>query len=282
MLLVAGPDLRQGGAEVASLASVYRAASAAAGDHHVRYRAPAPRRHDRRVLAAMAGVWVTHIAAHGTFRADSPLFSSLRLDDGALFVHDFDRLRPAPRNVVLSACDSGVSAPVGVEELLGLVGGLLRVGTANVLASVGPVNDKAAVPFMSSVHRALADGTPLPEAARQGRRDARGDGSRDGHRRIVQRVGRLSRRSQSHLQPCRRDARAPGRFDPQADQRLGHRTELESIIVVDHRGWTPGPRRSPGGSGHRCAGSVASRRCAPSHREPAARARGKPGPSRDT
>jgi tetratricopeptide (TPR) repeat protein len=178
VLLVAGPDLDQGGAEVASLASVHRhdeAGPVRVSTTTLGLSAGAPPATIDRVVATMAGVWVTHIAAHGTFRADSPLFSSLRLDDGALYVHDFDRLLPAPRNVVLSACDSGVSAPVGVEELLGLVGGLLRVGSANVLASVGPVNDKAAVPFMSSVHRSLAEGTSLPYAARQGRRDAYGD-----------------------------------------------------------------------------------------------------------
>ncbi len=171
VLLVAGPDLETGGAEVIDLAELYSddrltTLGTSAG--------AAPSTVDD-VVEAMSGVWVTHIAAHGTFRADSPLFSSLRLDDGALFVHDFDRLRPAPHNVVLSACDSGVSAPVGVEELLGLVGGLLRVGTANVLASVGPVNDRAAVPFMSSVHRSLALGRTLPEAALLGRQAAGDD-----------------------------------------------------------------------------------------------------------
>ena len=39
---------------------------------------------------------VGHVAAHGTFRADSPMFSSLRLDDGPMTVHDVERLRRAP------------------------------------------------------------------------------------------------------------------------------------------------------------------------------------------
>jgi CHAT domain-containing protein len=34
-----------------------------------------------------------HVAAHGVFRADSPMFSSLRLADGPLTVHDLERLR---------------------------------------------------------------------------------------------------------------------------------------------------------------------------------------------
>ncbi len=46
-----------------------------------------------RVLAAIDGAGLAHIAAHGTFRADSPMFSSLRLDDGPLALHR--RLRSA-------------------------------------------------------------------------------------------------------------------------------------------------------------------------------------------
>jgi len=37
---------------------------------------------ERRILEAIDGAWLVHIAAHGTFRSDSPLFSSLRMDDG--------------------------------------------------------------------------------------------------------------------------------------------------------------------------------------------------------
>ena len=36
-----------------------------------------------RVLKAIDGAGLAHIAAHGVFRADSPLFSYLRLDDMA-------------------------------------------------------------------------------------------------------------------------------------------------------------------------------------------------------
>ena len=49
-----------------------------------------------RVLAALDGAWLAHIAAHGRFRADSPLFSSLRMHDGPLTVYDFEQLHRAP------------------------------------------------------------------------------------------------------------------------------------------------------------------------------------------
>ena len=83
-----------------------------------------------RVLAALDGAWLAHIAAHGSFRADSPLFSSLRMHDGPLTVYDFEQLRRAPYRLVLPSCDSGVLAPAGADELLGLVSSLLPLGTA--------------------------------------------------------------------------------------------------------------------------------------------------------
>jgi CHAT domain-containing protein len=92
-----------------------------------------------------------------------------------MYVHDLDRLQQPPRQMVLSACDGGVSAPVGADETLGLVSSLLRIGTLGVLASVVPVNDASSIPFMLSVHRALARGRTLQEAALAGRREAAGD-----------------------------------------------------------------------------------------------------------
>jgi CHAT domain-containing protein/tetratricopeptide (TPR) repeat protein len=168
--LVVGPRLDTGGSEVPILAALYPSATVLGAESTANVPATV-----ESVLASMNGAEIAHIAAHGRFRADSPLFSSLELDEGPLFVHDLDRLHRAPRRVVLSACDTGVSAPVGADELLGLVSGLLRIGAAGVLASVVPVNDEAAAPFMVSVHQALATGKSMPEAALDGRRVAAAD-----------------------------------------------------------------------------------------------------------
>jgi tetratricopeptide (TPR) repeat protein len=121
------------------------------------------------VLAALDGASLAHIAAHGTFRADSPLFSSLRMDDGPLTVHDLERLRRAPYRVILSSCDSGVLAPAGADELLGLAHMLAPLGTAGIVASVVPVNDQATATLMRSLHRHLRRGATLAEALRAAR-----------------------------------------------------------------------------------------------------------------
>ena len=56
------------------------------------------------------------------------MFSSLDLDDGPLTVHDLERLDRAPHRIVLSACESGVVAPIGAGEMLGLVSAMLVDG----------------------------------------------------------------------------------------------------------------------------------------------------------
>jgi CHAT domain-containing protein len=117
-----------------------------------------------KVLSALDGVWLAHIAAHGIFRADSPLFSSLRMHDGPLTVYDFERLDRAPYRLVLSSCDSGVLAPAGANELLGLVSSLLPLGTAGILAAIVPLNDQAVVPLMVDLHRYLRAGQTLAES----------------------------------------------------------------------------------------------------------------------
>ena len=163
--LVTGPGLATKGAEIEPLRSLYPGAMMLArGDATA-----------GQVLTTLDGAWLAHIAAHGTFRADNPMFSSILLDDGPLIVHDFERLGRAPYYLVLAGCDSGVAAPVGADELLGLVSSLMPLGAAGIVASVVPVNDIAVVPVMVALHEALQRGATLPEALLAARRAAGGD-----------------------------------------------------------------------------------------------------------
>jgi tetratricopeptide (TPR) repeat protein len=158
--LARGPGLATDGAEVPLVARIYDDVAvldntAATAD---------------KVLSALDGAWLAHIAAHGIFRADSPLFSSLRMHDGPLTVYDFERLDRAPYRLVLSSCDSGVLAPAGANELLGLVSSLLPLGTAGILAAIVPLNDQAVVPLMVDLHRHLRAGQTLAESLYRVRR----------------------------------------------------------------------------------------------------------------
>jgi tetratricopeptide (TPR) repeat protein len=161
--LIAGPDLGTGGGELPALAEGYPQATVLS-DGAATAEA---------VLTALDGAWLAHVAAHGEFRADNPMFSALRMDDGPLTVHDLCRLRRAPYLLLLSSCESGLAAPTGADELLGLTSALVPLGTVGVLASVVPVNDEATVTLMVTVHDRLRDGASLAEALRAAR-DAAG------------------------------------------------------------------------------------------------------------
>ncbi|MFF5142755.1 CHAT domain-containing protein [Streptomyces sp. NPDC013157] len=164
-VLVRGPGLATGGAEVPEVAGRYATARILEHDE-----AQVPR-----VLEELDGAALAHIAAHGTFRADSPLFSSLRMADGPLIVHDFERLARSPYRIILSSCDTARLASVGADELLGLVTALLPLGTAGVVASSAPVNDAAVVPLMLALHKGLGAGLSLAEALRDARAALPGD-----------------------------------------------------------------------------------------------------------
>ncbi|MFI6208316.1 CHAT domain-containing protein [Streptomyces sp. NPDC051041] len=164
-VLVRGPGLATGGAEVPELADRYGTPTVLEG---AEARVP-------RVLQELDGAPLAHIAAHGVFRADSPLFSSLRMADGPLIVHDFERLARSPYRIILSCCDTARFASVGADELLGLVTALLPLGTAGVVACSAPVNDAAVVPLMLALHKGIGAGLSLAEALRDARAALPGD-----------------------------------------------------------------------------------------------------------
>jgi CHAT domain-containing protein len=163
--LIRGPGLATEGAEVPSVARLYDDVTVLAGADAT----------TEKVLRALDGAWLAHVAAHGTFRADSPLFSSLGIHDGPLTVYDFEQLRRAPYRLVLSSCDSAVGAPAGADELLGLVSSLLPLGTAGIVAAIVPLNDNAAVPVMIALHSQVRAGRTLAESLSSVRHQLSGD-----------------------------------------------------------------------------------------------------------
>ena len=120
-------------------------------------------------LAALDGAALGHLAAHGSFRAEAPMFSSLHLADGALTVDDVHRLRRPPHRIVLPACRSGVVAQVAGQDVIGFAAALLGQGTAGVVASIADVDDAATVQVMLDLHAGLVAGLRLDEALREAR-----------------------------------------------------------------------------------------------------------------
>ncbi len=164
-VFLVGPGLGSGGAEVPAVAAQDPGAVVLGGADATVAAS----------LAALDGAALAHVAAHGHFRDDSPLFSSLTLADGPLLVHDLQALHRPPHRVVLSACESGVMAPVGDQELLGLAAALLSMGTAGVVSSLAEVDDAATVEVMVALHASLRAGGGLGEALLAARSMAAGD-----------------------------------------------------------------------------------------------------------
>jgi tetratricopeptide (TPR) repeat protein len=99
-----------------------------------------------------------HLAAHGTFRADNPSFSALRLTDGWLSVADLAELSRDTSLVTLSACETGRSGLAAGDDLVGLTRAVLGAGAASLLASLWSVHDESTSHFMAEFYRRLQAG----------------------------------------------------------------------------------------------------------------------------
>jgi CHAT domain-containing protein len=96
-----------------------------------------------------------HIATHGWFRQDNPMFSSISLGDSHLNLFDLYQLNLPCELVTLSGCGTGLNMVVGGDELLGLVRGLLYAGAQGVLVTLWDVNDRSTAEFMKLFYEAL-------------------------------------------------------------------------------------------------------------------------------
>lgn len=154
VVLVAGPDLPHAVEEVRRLGRRYPDAVRLTG----RKARTGP------VLAALDGAALAHVAAHGAFRADNPLFSAISLVDGPVTVYDLESLREPPQLLLLSACESGLSAVRPGDELMGLAASVLGLGTRTLVASVVAVPDDHTAHLMLAFHRHLKAGARPAEA----------------------------------------------------------------------------------------------------------------------
>jgi CHAT domain-containing protein len=96
-----------------------------------------------------------HIASHGHFRPDSPLFSAIQLGDGLLNLYDLYRMNLQVELLTLSGCVTGMNAVEEGDELLGLTRGLLYAGARSLLLSLWDVDDRSTADFMKEFYREL-------------------------------------------------------------------------------------------------------------------------------
>ncbi len=108
-----------------------------------------------------------HLACHGSFRPDNPLFSALHLADGRFTTRDAYELDLHCNLVVLSACETGVSRIAPGDELLGLARGFLAAGAPSLLLSLWVVDDAGTAELMRRFYRDLLAGATPAAALRR-------------------------------------------------------------------------------------------------------------------
>lgn len=158
VLLVAGPDLAHADREIAEIG-----VTDGRSGRQVTLL-PSSEATVERVVADLEATDLAHIACHGSFRADNPLFSALHLADGDLTIYELDACAQLPHTVILSACNAGQSSVLRGGALLGMANALLQMGVASVIAPLNPVNDSRLVPIMRALHGRLADGADAATA----------------------------------------------------------------------------------------------------------------------
>jgi CHAT domain-containing protein len=114
---------------------------------------------------------VLHLACHGQFRPDNPLFSALRLGDGWLTVRDAYDLDLTCGLATLSACETGVSAVAPGDELIGLARGFFSAGAPSVLVSLWNVDDDSTARLMGLFYCRLRAGDRPAAALRYAQRE---------------------------------------------------------------------------------------------------------------
>jgi len=109
---------------------------------------------------------IVHLAAHGDFRPDNPLFSGLALTDGWLTTLDIFGLRLKASLVTLSACQTGRSVVGGGDELLGLMRAFLSAGAASLALSLWAVEDCSTARLMETFYGNMTAGRAKGAALR--------------------------------------------------------------------------------------------------------------------
>ncbi|HLJ88595.1 MAG TPA: CHAT domain-containing protein [Candidatus Angelobacter sp.] len=107
-----------------------------------------------------------HIATHGYFRQDNPMFSSIRLGDSMLNLFDLYQLQLNAELVTLSGCGTGMNVVIGGDELIGLVRGLLYAGAQTLMVSLWEVHDQSTAELMRNFYRSCKRSDNKAEALR--------------------------------------------------------------------------------------------------------------------
>ncbi|MGA8224362.1 MAG: CHAT domain-containing tetratricopeptide repeat protein [Candidatus Acidiferrales bacterium] len=114
-----------------------------------------------------------HIATHGSFRQDNPMFSGIRLGGGYVNLYDLYQLKLEAELVTLSGCATGMNVVAAGDELLGLIRGLFFAGAQSLLLTLWDVNDRSTADFMTCLYRRLLQGENKATAVQRAMQELR-------------------------------------------------------------------------------------------------------------
>src|SRR5467141_3062012 len=116
---------------------------------------------------------VLHIATHGIYRQDNPMFSGIRLGDGYLNLYDLYQMRLNAKLVTLSGCATGMNFVAAGDELLGLQRGLFCAGATSLLLSLWDVHDQSTAELMQEFYRSYIQSDDMALSLRSAMRNLR-------------------------------------------------------------------------------------------------------------
>jgi tetratricopeptide (TPR) repeat protein len=112
------------------------------------------------------GARFLHVASHGGFRRDNPMFSFLKLADSRLNFYSLLDLRLSAEMVTLSACRTGVNIVFPGDELHGLMRGFLYAGAPSLVVSLWAVSDRSTAELMGQMYSGIRGGDTKRSALR--------------------------------------------------------------------------------------------------------------------
>jgi len=116
---------------------------------------------------------VLHIATHGVYRQDNPMFSGIKLGDGYLNLYDLYQMRLNSKLVTLSGCATGMNFVAAGDELLGLQRGLFCAGATTLLLSLWDVHDQSTSQLMQLFYRGYMQTGDMPRALQHAMQELR-------------------------------------------------------------------------------------------------------------
>jgi CHAT domain-containing protein len=118
------------------------------------------------LLRAAPNATYLHLASHGYFRRDNPMFSFLKLADSNLNFYSLLDLKLSADLVTLSACHTGVNKVFPGDELHGLMRGFLHAGAPSLVASLWATSDSSTAVLMREMYSRISEGASKSAALR--------------------------------------------------------------------------------------------------------------------